>query len=147
MKVWNTMHRCLVMSTQDKELLLLIGTGNGAPGCRLWEEKLAVAEHEWENQHPITERRHWCWTGATGEIGFAHPGDIHRGVLWPRWDMQKVPYFWFLMTRMANYWCCSTVSLQSMQSVKTLATITIIWFWVNSRLDTNLPHPLPITCS
>ena len=50
-------------------------------------EKSAIAEHAWENHHPIhweetTVLDHaWQRTGAVGEGGPAHPYDTYRGVL------------------------------------------------------------------
>ena len=53
-------------------------------------EKSAVAEHAWENHHPIDwEGDHsagrWQRTGAVGEGGPTHPDDTLRGALQPGW--------------------------------------------------------------
>ena len=52
-------------------------------------KKSAVAEHAWENHHPIhwkeTTAGPWQRTGAVGEGGPAHPDDTLRGALQPRW--------------------------------------------------------------
>ena len=50
--------------------------------------KSAVAEHAWENHHPIdweTSAGPWQRTGAVGEGGPAHPDDTLRGALQPGW--------------------------------------------------------------
>ena len=45
-------------------------------------EKSAVAEHTWDNHHPI----HWEeTTGVVGEGDPAHPDDTRRGALQLRW--------------------------------------------------------------
>ena len=55
-------------------------------------EKSAVAEHVWENHHPIDweeTRGHSAgprqWTGNVAEGGTAHPDDTLGGVLQPGW--------------------------------------------------------------
>ena len=52
-------------------------------------EKSAVAEHVWENHHPINWEDPCVGllqrTGAIGEGGPAHPDDTLRGVLQPGW--------------------------------------------------------------
>ena len=45
-------------------------------------EKSAVAEHAWENHHPIHySAGPWQRTGAVGEGGPAHPHDTLKGEL------------------------------------------------------------------
>ena len=54
-------------------------------------ETSAVAEHAWENHHPIDWEETtdsagpWQRTGAVGEGSPAHPDDTLRGALQPRW--------------------------------------------------------------
>jgi len=56
-------------------------------------EKLAVAEHAWENHPQFIGRRPQYRTmaeeGAVGEGGPAHPDDNLSGALQPRWKTGK----------------------------------------------------------